>query len=226
MATPDRPNEPPTTLGQRICTSICLFILLIVVFGLIGWLIYTGNIRPSSIHFEVESATVSQLITEGSSLSATWDITLLVGNPNRKYKMYFDHVQAGVRYHYVGDIVIELGSTPTLPIHFALKRMNQTHVPLGLKIGVERLWIGDAVAQQISNDRSRGSVTFAVTVDAVVRFKAVLAPVDEYRLRFTCDQVAFAFSGNNGTGVMTSQPSCSVSNTESNTESESWGFIF
>ncbi|XP_050379753.1 uncharacterized protein LOC126797120 [Argentina anserina] len=211
---PDRPNNPQTirstrrtSLGKHICNVVTLVFLVATVVSFIVWLLYWDRMRSVYLpQFKVESATVSQLNSEGSLLTSTWDITLLATNPNRKHKIFFDNALAGVAYLY-GDTSILLGQTQPLQRHFSLDERNNGRVDI--KLELVRKSFADGVVKQISNDRSRRLVRFDVALIAYEKFKARLVPSIHYRLKLLCP-VDFGFPGNNVTGVLTGLSRCTT----------------
>jgi hypothetical protein len=191
-----QPTGPtrPTFIG-RLLMGFFAVTVLITLISFIVWLV----VNPQLPEFKVEWATVSQLNATGSELTATWDITLLATNPNRKFRINYDRVEASIIYG--NHSHIRLGRTPLRP--FVLNKRNQTRV--AMKLGAVSEWVGHDVSNEISDDRSRGLVTFGVRLMTSVRFKSGLWLSKSRLLLVSCDRIRFGFSRNNGTGTLTGQ---------------------
>ncbi|XP_024191224.1 uncharacterized protein LOC112195099 [Rosa chinensis] len=186
---PDNNNHitrPRTSVFRKL-----LFICYIV------WVVYLLVMQPKTPKFKVESATV-QLNTEGSKLTAQWDITLLATNPNHNFKFYYKRVQADVRYALGSYFLFTLVEKPRPS--FVLNKSNQTRVEL--KLSVWKEWLGQKVVEEIS---SREVVSFGVELSSQVWFMSRLMPPGRVWLVVSCDEVDFRFSWNNRTGKLTSQ---------------------
>ncbi|PRQ44120.1 hypothetical protein RchiOBHm_Chr3g0475711 [Rosa chinensis] len=188
---PAGPNKP--TSFARVLMGFFAVSAVIILITFLNWLV----MHPKLPEFKVESATVSLLNVTRSELTATWDISLLSTNPNKKLRINYDHVEASIVY---GDHNhIRLGRTPLRP--FVVNHRNQTRIDM--KLGAVSEWVGDDVANEISDDRSRGLVTFGVRLMTSVRFKCGLWLSKSRLLLVTCDRVDLGLSPNNGTGTLT-----------------------
>lgn len=171
----------------------CVAVLILIAF--VDWLV----MHPKLPEFKVESATVPQLDLSRSELTATWDISILAINPSQKFRIHYDHVDASIVY---GDRnYIRVGRTSLRP--FVVNTRNQTRVDMKLVAVSE--WVGDDVANEISDERSRGLVSFGVRLMTSVRFKCGLWLSKSRLMLITCDRVDFGFSPNNGIGTLTGQ---------------------
>ena len=177
-----------------------------VVFGIIGFIFFIAwlVLKPRMPEFRVDSASVSELNVTQSELSADWNFTLFVRNPNTKLSLYYDRLEASVFYHRSRD---SLSTTPLQP--FSQSKRNQTWVPVRFEVMSE--YIGEDVAARISGEKSTGSVGFRVRVFALVKFRSGFWWTRERLLRVYCDRVQIGVDPKNGTGSLMGQPgACEV----------------
>lgn len=186
-------------LCRLIMAAAALFAIIGVVF-FITWLV----LKPRLPEFQVDSASVSPLNLTGSELTATWNLTLLVRNPNTKLRIYYDSVKASLVY---GNGQV-LGTTPLAP--FFQGKKNETRIRVELSAVDE--YVSEDVVTKISGERARGSVGFEVSVFASVMFRTgSWWRSRQCLLRVYCDQVQIGFGTNNGSGSLTGQPgTCEV----------------
>lgn len=186
-------------LCRLAMAAAALFAIISVVF-FITWLV----LKPQLPEFQVDSASVSPLNLTGSKLTATWNLTLLVRNPNTKLRIYYNSVEASLVY----------GNGPvldkTLLAPFFQEKKNETWIRVGLSVVDE--YVGEDVVTKISGERASGSVGFGVRVFAWVRFRTgSWWRSRQCLLRVNCDQVQIGFGSNNGSGSLTGQPgACEV----------------
>ncbi|KAA8518467.1 hypothetical protein F0562_015941 [Nyssa sinensis] len=138
---------------RLLCSSFlrCLIVTVLTVFLIMGavffivWLV----LRPRLPEFRVASASVSPLNATASELTATWDFSILVTNPNGKLTVFYDRLDTTVFY---GDDFL-LSQTELPP--FSQTKKNQTI--LHARLAVDGANVGDDVARSILGDRNRGS---------------------------------------------------------------------
>lgn len=196
---PRHSGSRPSFLCRLIAAATVLFAILGLIF-LITWLV----LKPRLPEFRVDSVSASLLNTTRSQLTAAWNITLVVRNPNTKLNIYYDRLQASVVYR-DGSLI----STMPLPPFFQPKR-NETRVRF--QLGVVGQYVGEEVATEISDERAGGSVGFGVTVFAWMRFRTgSWWRTSQCLLRVYCDRVQIGFDPSKASGSLTSQPgSCEV----------------
>nr|XP_011468495.1 PREDICTED: uncharacterized protein LOC105352642 [Fragaria vesca subsp. vesca] len=170
--------------------------------------------------FQLESAALYGLEVTGSSeLTATWNITLLATNPNRKLVVGFDDVRVSV-YHgstenfvHADDEESYILGKKQLSSPFFLFTGNQTR--LNFNFGVFKGTFGGDTAMEISKEKAlNGSVKFGVWL--VVRFRyrtEVWGKGSPGILDLYCDEGEFLFSPKtNDTGILTHQLRCDMFN--------------
>jgi hypothetical protein len=183
----------PSFLCRLIIIASAVFAIMGIVF-FIAWLI----LKPRLPEFRVDSASVSQLnVTSSSELTATWNFTLFVRNPNTKLNLYYDRLQASVSYG--RDDILSMTS---LQPFFQPKR-NETRVLVRFSVVDE--YVREKVATRISDEKAIGSVGFRVRVIALVKFRSGIWWTRQRLLRVYCDRVQIGFGSNNGTGSLTGQ---------------------
>lgn len=177
-----------------------------VAFAIIGFtfLVVWLVLKPRMPEFRVDSATVSELNLTQAALTAEWNFTLFVRNPNTKLSLYYDRLEASVLYPGSSD---SLGTTPLQP--FSQPKRSQTRVPVPFEVVSE--YVGEDVAAGISGEKSAGSVGFRVRVFALVKFRSGFWWTRERLLRVFCDRVQIGVDPKNGTGSLMGQPgACEV----------------
>lgn len=186
-----------------VCRVIAFGSVVFATMGLIfliAWLV----LKPRMPEFRVDSASVSELNLTQSALSADWNFTLFVRNPNTKLSVYYDRLEASVFYHGGRD---GLSTTPLQP--FSQPKGDQTRVPVRFEVMSE--YVGEDVAAGISNEKSTGSVGFRLRVFALVKFRSGFWWTRERLLRVYCDGVQIGVDPKNGTGSLMGLPgACEV----------------
>ncbi|XP_042974635.1 NDR1/HIN1-like protein 10 [Carya illinoinensis] len=84
---PRHSRSQPSFLCRLIAAATVLFAILGLLF-LITWLVLKSRLPE----FRVDSVSASPLNTTRSQLTAAWNITLVVRNPNTKLSIYYDRV--------------------------------------------------------------------------------------------------------------------------------------
>ncbi|KAJ0089232.1 hypothetical protein Patl1_32698 [Pistacia atlantica] len=183
---PDR--RAGSTLLRRIIVMVLAFLTVMALASFITWLVF----RPQLPQFRVDSGSVSQLNTTEptSSLSATWQFTLTVKNPNEKLAISYNSLQASVAY-----AGLEVATTQLAP--FSQEKGNETH--LDFRLGAVDEYVGERVVSRIEEDRkARGLVDFSVGVYGWVRFKTGWWEMRWRLMKVSCEGVNIRLSNDGG----------------------------
>uniref|UniRef100_A0A6V7QWL2 Late embryogenesis abundant protein LEA-2 subgroup domain-containing protein n=1 Tax=Ananas comosus var. bracteatus TaxID=296719 RepID=A0A6V7QWL2_ANACO len=158
---------------------------------LILWLV----LRPRLPQFSVSSASVSSFNLSSSSqqLSADFDVTLTVRNPNKKMGVQYDGVRAAVVYG--GETISETSLPP-----FYQSKGNVTTVHARLVAAGE--YVGGDVTNGINSDRSHGNgaVRFQFRVLSWAVFNSGGWRTRRHVMRVYCEDVSIGF--NNSTASL------------------------
>lgn len=153
---------------------------------------------PQDTQFQIESAAVSGLNVSSdlSYLSGTWDITLLVTNPNHKGTVTCNSLQASLYRTYQPWL-----ATNDAPPFF-VDTANNTRV--NLKFGLVSRYIGHEVADEISQEiATRGTVSFGLMMEVRFTYRTKIWDKwdgqDSGLLELQCHPIQFRFSPNNNT---------------------------
>ncbi|KAK9291186.1 hypothetical protein L1049_009374 [Liquidambar formosana] len=189
-----------STLLCRLVSAVFAVLFAIAIFFFIIWLI----LKPRLPEFQVDSASVAPLNVTKTELSATWDITFRVRNPNEKLSVYYHRIEAWVVY---GEEDLLYGTD--LPPFYQEKR-NETTVEAQLAVVSDTA--DGYVLRAISEEKARGLVSFDVRVLALINFRKGVWQTRRHLLRASCEGVIFGFSApNNGTGTLMGGPrACKV----------------
>ncbi|XP_061338055.1 NDR1/HIN1-like protein 26 isoform X2 [Gastrolobium bilobum] len=158
-----QPPPPPPVMYSFLCRFLAAIAATMAVIALIIF-ITSLVLEPELPAFRIDSASVTSLNTTGPELTASFHITLVVTNPNRKLAISYDAVSASISYGEDGV----LDSTRLPP--FLQKTRSET--TLQVQFAVVNDFVGNSVAKGISADRARGSVQFGVTLLSWIRFKS------------------------------------------------------
>ncbi|KAK9921114.1 hypothetical protein M0R45_029640 [Rubus argutus] len=208
----DADNE---ALDRRSVTSLVIVMAVIIfAFVLVDTTVHRA-LSPEEPEFWIESAAVCGLKVTDSEFSATWNMTLLAKNPNKKLAINFDKVQVAVYYGSKEDFFhrdhdqYAIAKTQLSP--FFLFTGNQTG--LNFKLGVVGASFLDSTAKEIYQGKAvRGSVKFGVMLGVDYRYRTKVLDMGSTNIiQLYCDQLEFLFSPNtNDTGILTHQLRCDM----------------
>ncbi|XP_068658129.1 NDR1/HIN1-like protein 10 [Aristolochia californica] len=180
---------------------VAAFIAACVIFGavtLIVWLV----LRPRVPKFSVTAMSVTPFNLSRTQLTASWDVTLAVDNPNKKMNIYYDSLKASVFYD--DELLAENALAP-----FFMEKRNST--TLTARLAAISGYVDVSAAKDMTAERAEGQVKFDVGVIAGVRFRAGDWWTRRRILRVFCEDVTIAFSSPTGPGVLSRKPAdCDV----------------
>ncbi|KAK1266667.1 hypothetical protein QJS04_geneDACA000253 [Acorus gramineus] len=180
---PTRPPQyrRPLTLLRCVVFTILAIIILVGLAVLVTWLV----IRPTKIEYAVENATITHYnLTSKDALNATFDVSLVAYNPNRRVSIYYEQVEFSVWY--LGQIVVSRGGEA-----FYQPRQNVTR--LDFEAAAEGVGLKGYVAGQMRRERSMGTTNLEVRLKARVRFRVGSWRSKHYTMRVDCYPVTVRF---------------------------------
>ncbi|KAK1266662.1 hypothetical protein QJS04_geneDACA000254 [Acorus gramineus] len=181
---PTRPPQyrRPPTLLRCVVFTILAIIILVGLAVLVTWLV----IRPTKIEYAVENATITHYnLTSKDALNATFDVSLVAYNPNRRVSIYYEQVEFSVWY--ADQMVVSRGGEA-----FYQPRRNVTRLDFEAAAEGVRLMKGD-VAVQMRRERSGGRIYIEVKMKARVRFRVGSWRSKHYTMRVDCYPVTVRF---------------------------------
>lgn len=107
---------------------------------------------PQLPSFRVDSTTVTVLNATDPYLTATWDFTLVITNPNRRLDITYDAVSASVMYGQ-DDVLAH-----TLVSPFIQKK--RAHTALQIQCAVVDEFVDSRVTMGLASDRAHRSLQF------------------------------------------------------------------
>nr|XP_027074569.1 uncharacterized protein LOC113698821 [Coffea arabica] len=184
------PYERPCSPTFQCLIVVTIFTIL--VGGVIGVLV---RLWPRSPKFEIISASVSPFDMVGSNLTATWNITFDVKNPNQGRLSYEDV-----------EVSVSSGNTNTLLVWASQSGFDQpkkSHVKYEAIISTWRLPIADeTVSNPLIEDRVHGVAAFSFQVHARYIYVPV-PPVSSTRhITVDCNNVKIEVGANNSFNVI------------------------
>ncbi|KAI7990967.1 NDR1/HIN1-like protein 10 [Camellia lanceoleosa] len=172
----------------RLLSAMLFVFLLIGTIFFISWSV----VRPRLPEFRVSSAFASPLNATSSDLSATLDLSIVVANPNTKFCILYDRIEASVFYG-DGFLVSQSKLAP-----FQQAKLNQTLV--SARMAIVGANVGNNVVKEILEDKRNGTVSFGVRVLAVVRFRSGGWLTRKRLMRVYCYDVEIGHSASAGDG--------------------------
>ncbi|KAM1221618.1 hypothetical protein ACFX13_009466 [Malus domestica] len=203
-------------MATRVCSRLkqcrkvdIIAIIVCIPIYVLGILYFHDQYKltPVEPYLRLDPSTVCKLKSSGSELTATWDMTVVAVNPNRVLAISFDSLQVTISYKTdTGDKGRDVLLT-TKPVPPPPSPLNtETSTAHSFKIETVSAYVGDYVANQISEGRARGSVKFVFGMLGYYRY------VNTSRWYLTrrslefgvfCSWVEFGFSPGNWTGTLT-----------------------
>ncbi|CAL5194314.1 unnamed protein product [Lathyrus oleraceus] len=220
-AAPPRPSSYPTTTAfyqqqpatftyqqpsTRLKSILCGFISVITVILGITILIGYFNLKPRAPEFRVDSASLSSFNFNASGLTAKWNFSLTVSNPNKKIDISYEAIAAGVFYNAGENDIGLLASTRLAPF----RQPTQSKTSLQVELLVVNEFLDNRVANGIAGGRVRGVVNFGLAVNAIIKLSGWLHPGD-HKFKVACEPLNFVISSldnNNATGQLLRGVTC------------------
>ncbi|KAM1460866.1 hypothetical protein TB2_045123 [Malus domestica] len=182
----------------RLCKIVlfCFAALsaIILVTAFVWAELQDAELSPELTEFRVDSVSVAPcpLIATSSSeyLTATWDLTLVAINTNRKLDLYYENLRAEIFYG--GDKEsnsnLKLGTAPLPPIY--VSKMNQT--TLDFSVVMARSYVGTDVANDLiissTSSSCYGSGRLWLKLFGYFRYNSTLfAAAGVHLSRLSCD---------------------------------------
>jgi hypothetical protein len=101
MARAQRSDQATQRAGGARRLLYCLIALVVTIAVIVGLiiLIFWLVVRPKPIDYYVDGASVHDFnISSSNALNATFDLTLIADNRNRKVSVYYDDYEITVWY--------------------------------------------------------------------------------------------------------------------------------
>ncbi|GAU17494.1 hypothetical protein TSUD_340370 [Trifolium subterraneum] len=214
-ATPPPPfyQQPATILTyqqpQPVAKSfLCGFLSVITVIVTIIFITVTINyfiLKPRFPEFQVNSASLTSFnFNNNSDLTAKWDISLIVSNPNKKLEIEYNAIAAGIYYENELEL---LASTQLAPFNQPKQSKNVIRV----QFEILDEYIDNSVADGIADGRFRGFVQFGMVLNVLIKLNGLFHPND-FVIKVTCEPLNFGMSNNvnNVTWVLLGGLYCSI----------------
>ncbi|RDX90758.1 hypothetical protein CR513_27357, partial [Mucuna pruriens] len=189
------PNyPPPRSYASRsffrafLATMICLAVVFGVIL-IITWLV----LRPSLPHFTVHTLSLSNLSTSAQSLSATWHLSFLVRNGNKKMSVTYNALRSSVFYH--KNYIAESQLAP-------FKQDTRSQTTLNATLTASGAYLEPRVIDDLNDERTRGSVLFDVQVVASSSFRSGSWRFRTRLLKVLCLKVPVGVSSNATSGEL------------------------
>ncbi|KAK7261183.1 hypothetical protein RIF29_27488 [Crotalaria pallida] len=190
------PNNPPNANRSFFRAFIATMVCLVVIFGvilIITWLV----LRPTLPSFQLTSLSVSDFNTSTQSLSATWHLSLLARNRNKKMSVTYNALSAAVFYrsHY-------LTASQLAPF----KQDTKSETTVNATLSVAANYVEPGVIADVNRERERGSVLFDVQVLASTSYRSGSWRFRSRYLKVICRKVAVGISSNATSGDLIGGP--------------------
>jgi len=176
-----REREDEEDICVRCIALLCCIIILIPVCILV---IFIDSLHPSMPMFEVDLASINSLNINGSKLTAEWDITLFVKNPNHYHSVSYDNVSIGINYNDKHNL---LATTLINPFNQGRYEIDNKRVQLNMDADND-------VAAHITSSCSRGVVNVGIVVSTSVKFKGSYHFRRVRPLNVVCEPLSFITS--------------------------------
>jgi len=152
-----------------------------------------ASLDPSTPRFGVDLASIKSLNINGSKLTAEWDITLIVSNPNNKlHPISYDTVSIGVNYSNKNNQSL-LATTLLNPFSQGGRYHNDNdNDNKRVQFNMD---VNNDVVKNIADSCSRGAVDFGIVLSTSFKYKGMY---DHFRkvhhLKVVCEPLSFITS--------------------------------
>lgn len=194
---PRRPYASRSFFRAFFATMICLAVIFGVIL-VITWLV----LRPSLPHFTLTTLSLTNLNStsppsNSQSLSATWHLSFLVRNGNRKMTVTYNALRSSIFYH--SNYLAESQLAP-------FKQDTKSEATLNATLSAANAYVEPRALTDLNADRARGSVPFDVQVLASASFRSGSWRFRTRVLKVLCRKVSVGISSNSSSGQLVGGP--------------------
>ncbi|KAK2979226.1 hypothetical protein RJ640_009624 [Escallonia rubra] len=189
------PRRRRSCLGKCLCWMACLIILQIVIVGILAAIIYFA-FDPKLPKYSVDSMRITEFnLSDGDSLSATFDVNITARNPNKKIGIYYE---GGSRLSvwYTGTRLCQ-GSLPK----FYQGHRNTTLLNLSLTGQSQN---ANNLLSSLQAQQQTGSIPLTLRVKAPVRIKLGKLKLPKWKPLIRCRLVVDSLAANNAISIKSS----------------------
>ncbi|KAL2331897.1 hypothetical protein Fmac_019478 [Flemingia macrophylla] len=188
-APPPPPWRPSRSIFRVfLATMICLA----VVFGvclIVTWLV----LRPSLPQFRLHTLSLSNLSTTAQSLSATWQLSFVVRNGNRKMSVTYNALHSSLFYRdsYVAESQLQ-------PFH----QDTKSQTTLNATLSAAATYLDPGHLNDLAQEKARGQILFDAQIIASTSFRSGSWRFRTRVLKVLCRKVPVAVASNATSGVL------------------------
>lgn len=183
-----------------VVAMIAFFVITGCIFFIV-WLV----LRPRIPEFTVQSVKVTNFsVVDSQHVSGTWQVGLLVMNPNKKMKISYGTMETSLFYK------SEFISITRIP-PFDQGTRNQT--ALGTFFSADNAYVAASAVNDLNSDKAKGTVPFRIRAQAWVRFRSGWWRARSRVLRVLCEdlEVGISSSSNGTANLVGGERGCRVS---------------
>ncbi|KAE9600733.1 putative immunoglobulin-like protein [Lupinus albus] len=166
-------------IGTMICLIIIFSIILLITFLVL---------RPSFPSFQLTSISISDFNTSSQLLSATWHISFLTFNRNKKISVTYNALRSAIFYrsYFLTD--------SQLP-PFKAETMSENTI--NATLALSQTYVEPFVIRGLNTDiNQRGSITFDVQLISATSFHSGSWRFRSLLLKVLCEDVSISISSN------------------------------
>lgn len=196
---PAQPSPDPARrfAGLGFARGVLAVLVLLAVLLCTINIIYDVVLQPKVPVFTVTSLSVSDFNASGSVLTANWETSVAVDNPNSRLKVRFDNIRCVVYYRDPGDYLAWTTGEPLLVGTKGRGVIDSKMVTAGAEGQPER-----RVVEDISRERRSGTMSFALALEMTATFRDGSWWTRHARLRVFCVDLVVSFVGSEPRGVL------------------------
>lgn len=194
---PSSPNPPRRFAGIGFARSVLAGLVLFAVLLCTINIIFKVVMQPKLPVFTVTSLSVSDFNASGSALTANWETSVAVYNPNNKLRIRFVDIQCYVYYRDPRDY---LAWTTVDPISVGMKGRGVIDARMATAGALGQL--ERTVAEDIGRQRRSGTVGFALDLEMKCTFRYGSWWTRHVRLPVSCVDLAVSFVGSEPRGAL------------------------
>ncbi|XP_057954125.1 NDR1/HIN1-like protein 6 [Malania oleifera] len=195
---PLAPDEP-----RRRCSCCCCchppFLITAIVFFSISIITVTvaAFLRTREPEFRLDSASVGQVNITSSKLTAVWDLSLSLRNPNNRMAFY-NSTRVVVAYR--DDFVLAEKHLP------AFEQARKSCNSIAVRLAASSQTLSEVAAKGLRADWGHRQVKFNVKLACLVDFRRGTLGFSVRWINVTCDEATMETIGPAGDGWMVGPP--------------------